>query len=227
MSKLRKPQIGILAACLLAGLAARAAGPVTPPAAAVKVEGRVMVGETVTMLTLTAYRNGETLKGLKVQVAGRAAEELANGMYKLLVQEALGAPGKPLQVTIEAPALSPQPFAAITATSLVAPWVRIGEPANEAHFSAAGPDLVVAWSGGWAPYDLTARPETAPGTYALEEYGITSTRKAVPMSKFKKGSRYLLNVGFEARDFTFSGPVERGSRLVLIARSMPVRINID
>ena len=223
MFKVKKATIGILALCLLAGLAH---GQTAAPAA-IKVEGRVMVGETVTMVTLNAYRNGAVLKGLRVKVAGRAAEELPNGTYKLLVQEALAAPGKPLAVTIEAPALSGQAFDTITATSLVAPWVRISEPANLAHVSADGPDLVVAWSGGWAPYDLTARPEADPGSYVLEESGILSTRRAIPMAKFKKGYRYLINVGFEARDFAFSGPVERGSRMVLIERSKPVRIDVE
>ena len=224
MSKVKKAHIWILALCLLAVMVPRLGA---APAAAVKVEGRIMLGESITMLMLNVLQDGAPLAGLRVKVAGRPAEELPGGRYKLSVQEALGAPGKPLQVTIEPPLLSGQSFATITATANVAPWVRISEPANEAHAGAGGPDLLVAWNGGYVPYHLMARPEDQPAETAFEEYGILAAQKAIPMSHFRKGKRYLLNVGFEAKDFIFAGPVERGSRIALVERSKPVKINID
>jgi hypothetical protein len=109
----------------------------------------------------------------------------------------------------------------------VVPWIRITEPADEAHASVSDPDTRFVWSGGSAPYRLTARHEDQPSVYAFDESGINSMRKAIPMSHFKKGKRYLINVGFEAGNFIFDGPVERGSRLVLIERSSPVHLNVD
>lgn len=223
MSKLKNRVVGILALCLLCGLGARLAAVPAP----VKVEGRVLLGETVTMLTLNVTRLGAPYAGLKVKVGGRLAQELGAGNYKLLVQEPLGAPGKPLQVTIETPALLGQPAQAITATATVAPWIRITAPADEAHAGVNGPDPLIVWNGGTAPYRLTARPQDQPDTYAFDESGITASRKAIPMSHFAKGKRYLINVGFEAADFSFAGNCERGSRLVLTERSLPLHLNVD
>ncbi len=223
MSKLKNDRIGILALCLLFGLAAHLAA--LP--AAVKVEGRVMIGEAVTMLTLNVTRQGAPFSGLKVMVAGRPAQELGAGNYKLLTQEPLGVPGKPLQVTIEAPAVLGQPMQTITATATVAPWIRITAPADEAHAGVNGPAPLIVWNGGSAPYRLTARPEDQPDAYAFDESGITASRKAIPMSHFKKGKRYLINVGFEAGDFSFAGNIDRGSRLVLTERSLPLHLNVD
>lgn len=224
MPKVKKAYIGILALCLLAG---PASGQAAAPAAAVKVEGRIMLGESITMLMLNVLQGGAPLTGLRVKVAERPAEDLGDGRYRLFIQEALGVPGKVLQVTIEPPLLSGQSFAAIKATANVAQWVRITEPANGAHADAGASDLVVAWGGGYGPYNLLARPEDQPAEYVYEEYGILANQKSIPMSHFSKGKRYLLNVGFEAKDFILAGPVERGSRIALIERSKPVRINID
>ena len=174
-----------------------------------------------------SLQDGAPLIGLRVKAAGRPAEDLGGGKYRLFIQEALGSPGKPLQVTIEPPLLSGHSFETITATANVAPWVRISAPANEAHVSAGGPDLVVAWGGGYVPYNLLARPEDQPAEYVFEEYGILAAQKAIPMSYFSKGKRYLLNVGFEAKDFILTGPVERGSRIVLTERSQPLHLNVD
>lgn len=224
MAKVKKAHIVVLALCLLAGAAS---GLGAAPAAAVKVEGRVLLGESITMVKLNVLQDGAPLAGLRVKVAGRPAEELIGGRYNVSLQEALASPGKSLLVTIEPPLVSAQPFATITATANVGPWVRISAPANEAHIGAGGPDLLVAWSGGYVPYHLMARPEDQPAENAFEEYGILATQKAIPMRHFTKGKRYLLNAGYEAKDFILTGPVERGSRIVLVERSKPVRINID
>jgi hypothetical protein len=224
MSKVKKVYVAILACCLLVALASRLGA---APAAAIKVDGRVLLGEKVTHLTMHVYRLGAPLTGLKVMVAGRLVEELGSGMYNLLLQEPLGSPGKPLPVTIEMPVVSGQPVEKITATIRVAPWIRITAPADETHAGVNGPAVVVVWSGGSAPFRLTARPEEQPGTYAFDESGITANRKAIPMSHFQKGKRYLVNVGFEAGDFTFDAPLERGSRLALIERSTPLHLNVD
>ncbi len=53
------------------------------------------------MLMLNVFQDGAPLAGIRVKVAGRPAEEMGAGKYQLLIHEALGAPCKPLQVTID------------------------------------------------------------------------------------------------------------------------------
>lgn len=224
MFNAKHAHIGMLALCLIGGMAL---GLAAAPSDAIQVEGHVLLGERVTHLIVDIRQNGAPLAGLRVNVAGRPAAEQGAGRYVLLTQDALGVPGKPLPVTIEPPLLSGKPFMTIKALANVAPWPRITAPADEAHASANDADVLIAWNGGSAPYRLTARHEDEPGVYAFDESGITAARKAIPMSHFKKGKRYLVNVGFEAGNFTFTGEVGRGSRLLLIERSSPVHLAID
>ena len=210
-------------ALLAVGLLAAPLAAAAPP----RIDGSVMIGETVTHLRVEISRDGAPLGGLKVKVAGRLADEQGAGRYVLLVQEALAGPGRPLVVTIEQPVAAGPPIEPVTATIVVAPWIRITEPADEAHVGAAAPAVPIAWSGGTAPYRLTARPEAQPGEYAFDESGITTSRKSIPMASLKKWKRYLVNVGFEPGAFSFAGPVQLGSRLVLIERSKPLHLNID
>lgn len=224
MFKAKKAHSGILALCLSGALAL---GLAAAPSDAIKVDGHVLIGERVTHLIVDIQQNGAPLAGLRVKVADRPANEQGAGRYVLLTQDPLGVPGRQLQVTIEPPLVSAKPFMTIKALANAQPWIRITKPADEAHVSVNESVVPIAWSGGFAPYRLTARHEDQPNVYAFDESGIDSTRKAIPMSHFAKGKRYLINVDFEAGNFVFTGEVARGSRLVLIERSSPVHLNID
>ncbi|MBI4915132.1 MAG: hypothetical protein HY825_04735 [Acidobacteria bacterium] len=219
MSTLTRSVLALLALGLLA--APLAAAP--PP----RIDGSVMIGESVTHLRVEISRGGVPLGGLKVKVAGRLADEQGAGHYVLLVQEALAGPGRPLQVTIEQPVAAGPPLEPVTAPIVVAPWTRITEPADETHVGAAASGVPIAWSGGTAPYRLTARPEAQPGEVAFDESGIATSRRSIPMASLKKWKRVLVNVGFEPGAFSFAGPVQLGSRLVLIERSKPLHLNVD